>query len=534
MKIRNKWMLLLLATALIMTVFSGCAGENASVDTEEPVSTGDGTYEVQTTDGNAVSGSDGKFTIQYDPEQSLNPLTGTNHYNMTAAGLIYEGLYRLDENFQPIPVLCESCTTKDGLTYDIKIQSNIVMHDGSTLTASDVVYSLVCARDTEKYRSRFDRVASVTATGDQTLQVVLTVANDHFEALLDVPVIQSGTLGDTVPVGCGPYVYSDGHLVAFEQYRDYDKLPVDTIYLEQFSSFDVVESFGNQTLDLIHTDPASNDRVNIAINHNTKSYDTTVLQYVGFNMNHTVLAEQAVRQAISQVTDREEIAERVMGGYAVPAPLIISSRWYLYDESWESSIYVPQKDAAALLSSAKLKDTNKDGYLEYQTASGYQALTLDFVVNNDNSYQVAAAQCIVDALAGVGLNVQLRKLSWEEYVYAVTTGDFDLYYAEVRLTADFDLTELLGVDGSLNYGGITTAEYDTLIQAFLGAKDDAAIQTAGKNLCRQVSENVPVLPILYKENAVYTYNGVVSGMRPTQTGVFSNIADWTLQLQPVA
>ena len=49
--------------------------------------------------------------------------------------------------------------------------------------------------------------------------------------------------------------------------------------------------------------------------------------------------------------------------------------------------------------------------------------------------------------------MDLQLLARDDYVAALEKGDFDLYLAEVRLTADFDLTALITAGGSLTYGG---------------------------------------------------------------------------------
>ena len=47
-----------------------------------------------------------------------------------------------------------------------------------------------------------------------------------------------------------------------------------------------------------------------------------------------------------------------------------------------------------------------------------------------------------------------------------------MYYAEVKLKADFDLTELLVSGGSLNYGGIADDGYKALIDAYYAATNE--------------------------------------------------------------
>ena len=50
--------------------------------------------------------------------------------------------------------------------------------------------------------------------------------------------------------------------------------------------------------------------------------------------------------------------------------------------------------------------------------------------------------------------VTVEELPWEEYLAALESGEFDLYFGEVRLTANWDLSDLVGTGGAMNYGGV--------------------------------------------------------------------------------
>ncbi|PYM53574.1 MAG: hypothetical protein DMD79_26170, partial [Candidatus Rokuibacteriota bacterium] len=57
---------------------------------------------------------------------------------------IYEGLYTLDQNYQPIPDLADGLpvASADGLSYTIKLRTGIKFHNGKEMTSEDVVASL--------------------------------------------------------------------------------------------------------------------------------------------------------------------------------------------------------------------------------------------------------------------------------------------------------------------------------------------------------------------------------------------------------
>src|SRR5215813_14022163 len=59
------------------------------------------------------------------------------------ANHLYEGLYSLDANRRPIPMLAESHTvSKDGMTYTFKLRQGVKFHNGKEMTSEDVVASL--------------------------------------------------------------------------------------------------------------------------------------------------------------------------------------------------------------------------------------------------------------------------------------------------------------------------------------------------------------------------------------------------------
>ncbi len=214
------------------------------------------------------------------------------------------------------------------------------------------------------------------------------------------------------------------------------------------------------------------------------------------------------------------------------APLLLSPAWRLYDKTWEESEPYSILTFSELLSSVGLADPDEDGYLEYPDGTGgYINFSFDFVVNSENEYKVAAAEKITETLKSVGIDVTLKELSWEDYVSAVEKDNYDLYYGEVMLPADFDYTGLLTAGGEMNYGGITGSEYGTLTGNFLAAESDSEAAGAAKALCDAVAEDAPVIPILYKKYVVLTNRDVVSGMNPTQSDIFFGFTDWEIRLK---
>lgn len=72
------------------------------------------------------------FTLPYDPDQTLDPVTCADGMQQVAGSLIYEGLFRLDRQLEPQPWLCQSYTyDAASLTYTFTLRSGVTFSDGS-------------------------------------------------------------------------------------------------------------------------------------------------------------------------------------------------------------------------------------------------------------------------------------------------------------------------------------------------------------------------------------------------------------------
>src|SRR6266704_1811198 len=89
---------------------------------------------------------------------------------------IYESLYTLDQNYQPIPVLAEAlpAVSADGLTYTVKLRQGIKFHNGKEMTSDDVVPSIRrWSQRAVNGKSLFAQVADWKAVDKYTVQFKL-------------------------------------------------------------------------------------------------------------------------------------------------------------------------------------------------------------------------------------------------------------------------------------------------------------------------------------------------------------------------
>lgn len=456
------------------------------------------------------------FTLPYQPDQTLDPITCGDGMQQVVGSLLYEGLFRLDHQLEPQPFLCQSYSYDPAtLTYHLTLRTDVTFSDGSPLTAADVSASLWRAKASQRYGSRLADVSAISA-GDGTLSITLSSPDTGFPALLDIPIVKSGTETSLTPVGTGPYqVSSDEEGVCLTAHTGWwagASLPVDRIGLSSARDREtVLYQFSSHDIQLITADLTGTDPITATGNISYQDADTTILQYVGINTRREPFQDATVRQALGLGINRPTLVSAVLSGHARAAQFPVSPVSALYPAELET-LYA-YDDFSAAVEAAGL-------------TSG-QTRTVTMLVNSENSFKVAAAESIAEALSDFDLQIQVQALPWEEYTAALAAGNFDLYYGEVKLTADWDLSALVGTGGSLNYGGWTDPETDQLLAAYAAAGDRAAALSA---LCGRLLEQAPILPVCFSTSSVLYQSGSITGLTPTMAEPFYDLGSCEIHL----
>lgn len=456
------------------------------------------------------------FSLPYTPGQTFDPVTCRDGIQQTVASLLYEGLFELDRGFSPQPKLCTSYTyDAASLTYTFTLRSGVTFSDGSALTAADAAATLNRALTSDRYRSRLSEITSVTA-GDGTLTVVLNTPNTGLPALLDIPIVKSGTESETVPVGTGPYLYttdaSGPCLQANGSWWGGSRQPVSRIGLVACEDADAAfYHFTAHEIQLLTSDLTGTNPVSATGNIRFDDADTTTMQYIGFNTRTGLLSSPVLRRALGLGIDREAMVSAVLSSHAVPAQFPLSPESDLYPASLE-------------------KTYSYDAFAAAMATAGYTvgaSHTVTMIVNEENSFKVSAAKYVASALSACDLDIEVKVLPWEEYTAALSSGDYDLYYGEVRLSADWNLGPLVQTGGSLNYGGYSDATLDLLLSDYAVASDR---ETAMQAVCRYLQNQTPILPVCFKSTSVLSQKGVVDQLSPTAANPFYDMASCTIHL----
>lgn len=493
----------LIALTLCLALGLSACSEAPVTPTEEP--------EVTPTPSAVPQQQD--FTLPYYPNANLHPILGSNRTNMVLNSLVYQGLFELDNSFTPHGVLCsEYDLSPDGLVWTFHLTDK-TFSDDSPVTAADVVYSLETARGSTLYAGRLADVQSIASGTDNTVLLTLSQPNKLLPALLDIPVIRDFQDG-SMPLGTGPYrfVEDNGPLRLIREEFAPKNAPEEIPLLAIDGADDLIYAFDAGNISLSVSDLTGANALGYSAGYEAFDFPTTAMLYVGFQAAEGPCANPMVRQAISRSFDRDTVSGALLAGHADATCLPVSPYCTLYSSAHEMSGGYDPAAAEALLTDAGYA-RGEDGLLY----SGRSALALTFVVNTDSSFKLAIAEYLAEQLAHMGMDVELKKLAWDDYVAVLEAGGFDLYLGEVALTADFDLSALMGPDGTLNYGSYATDEMNTLL---------ACLKRTGlgeKALLNRFQADMPFAPLCFKKHSVLTQWQAVSGLEPTRQNPFYNL-----------
>ena len=496
--------------------------------------------------------ADEVFSLNSNPNYSHNPFVATNHSNQLICDLIYENMVEVNDEFKVIPNVIANWSCNDDATIwtlNLDPDNPHYFSDGDQVSGRDLVYSIGYAIYNDRFRGRFASFLGASYT-DEGMQVTLGVGDSQFIKLLNIPVIKLGTFeveAGVPPIGSGPYMYDEEYmqLDANPYYPDSKNLPLQSIYLQEYTDAEgTLSAFEDGYIDVAINDPSSYTSLGYASSNEIHSFATTNMHFIMFNEESTFGRSTAFRVAMQYAFDRDYLVE-LSSGNAVASAVSLYPTVDYYPTALAESIQYNLDVCAAVLQSAGIADTDGDGRMEY---SGSSSGRFEFVIIlcADDSSKAGIVNRFKDDMKSIGINVNVQELGWDDYLKALEDGFFesgnlevtwDMYYGEVKLRNNFDLTELLqqrdekNPNSNLNYSRSRDTSIVDRINNYLRASD-AARPTAYAQLCEYITRtNGNLVTIGFEKQEIITHRGVVKGIEPNMGNPLYNFANWTINME---
>ena len=358
---------------------------------------------------------------------------------------IYDTLIMRDthaDEVKFVPGLAESWEQTDELTWEIKLRPNVKFHDGSTMTAEDVAYSMnrVINEEDPSYLTAhsylLSNFESFEAVDDLTVIAHTIKPEPLFEHLLSDPNvgITSKAYVESVgidaaalaPVTTAPYKvvsFDPGQEVVLERFDDYwgEKAPFEKVtYTLMPEIISRITALQNGEVDFITNIPPDQE-VMLSGNSEVQLLGEVLPMYhiYRFNMSNPITDDPNLRAAMNYAIDRQALVDSIWEGKAEPAD---SAQFADYGEP---------------LFIADNHDIKYDPELakELLAQSDYNGETIEIYNQSDYyTYADLAALAVIDMWKEIGINAELVELESQSAasneVKELRTWSNPLYYVD--------------------------------------------------------------------------------------------------------
>ncbi|MFI7011870.1 ABC transporter substrate-binding protein [Streptomyces sp. NPDC050145] len=441
----------------------------------------------------------------------------------TVLANVCEQLLRVTPDLKIEPGLATKYTQPDPKTYVYSLRSGVKFHDGSAMTADDVVASLkrqMDPRTGSPWGSAFKNVRSIAKTGDLEVTVRLSKPDVLFNELLAASpgTIESaatlakegkdyGTPKGTV--NCtGPYAFDrweQGDSITLKRFAGYwDKglAPKSAAVKFTFIEDPAARSnaFRSGTADGGYLVPSSSftqlrssGKGKLLFGPNTAAADLAVLDFKG------PLGDLKVRKALSMALDRKNIIKAAAGGVGEPAKAPAARGAWALDAERGHKLHDALPEPTFDVKAAK----------KLVTEAGAKGARLTIVTSSLAPEISVVANAVQDAGRKIGLDVRLKAVAPDAYsnifvdpssrkgLDLVITNGYDntpdpLEFYQYLRTGDFG-----------NYGKWSNPEFDAAFDRANAEPDTAKRTELTGELQKIAVRELPIIPVYEAPYSVF-------------------------------
>jgi ABC-type dipeptide/oligopeptide/nickel transport system permease component/ABC-type transport system substrate-binding protein len=457
-----------------------------------------------------------------DPSQSADSAIGEVVY-----ANVFEALTRADRDGSVRPWLATSWeVSPDGRAYVFRLRPHVRFHNGHTLSATDVKFTLdraIAPNSINPQKPWLQSVAGIDVIDPLAVRIRLKVPDSGLLFALSLPAFvifepSSAAAAKQHPVGTGPYrldVWRRGEAIRLVRNQDYwgpqARLPhaVFRFIPDSTAAYAAVKS---GDVDVFPDFPAPESIAQIRQDKRLKvTIGTTEGQVIlAINNKKPPFDNLLVRRAIAHAIDRNAVINGAFYGLGTP----IGSHYAPQDEGYVDLTGLYPHDIAkakALLAQA--------GYPHGFTAT----LKLPPPIYARRSGEIVAAE-----LAAIGIKLEIQNVEWAQWLSQVFQNHaYDLTVINHVEPMDFDI---YGRDGY--YFGYDSPRFKALLADWRSATDHDKRIAALQAIQRKIAED-SVNGFLFELPRLVVSNAAIGGFQ-ANAAVPSNDVSGTFFLDATA
>ncbi len=512
----------------------------------------------------------------------VNPVLALSDADKDLVSLIYSGLMRKNPDGTLAPDLAEKYDiSPDGLTYTFTLKDKIYFHNGDTVTADDVIFTINEAKDPvikSPIKGSWDGI-SVEKIDDKTIKFTL---KQPYASLLE-----NATLGimpknlwsnspielneaNMSPVGSGPYEVSnvskqssgiiDSYELSYFKKFILGKPYIKNITLKFYpNESDLINALQNGNID--QASAITPENAEILKNKGYRIESSVLPRVFGlfFNQNQMqIFTDKHIIEAINQAVDKDRIVREVLSGYGIaiddPIPPNMIAYQKLDEEnnpSREENLNKAQdiltkdgwrKNTDGLLektSVTKSKTTTKSkGKTIAKTTTSSKTNTIEFTISTGNAPELAkTAELVAEDLRAIGMKVDVKTFEVGNLNQTVIRPrQYDVLLFGQIINHESDLFAFWHSsqrkDPGLNIAMYTNAKVDKILEDALVTLNESNRVKKYAQFENEIKKDSPAV-FIYSPDFIYAVSKNLDGLAIdhliSPSDRFSNAYSWYAQ-----
>ncbi len=482
--------------------------------------------------GAAPSGSVLRIGIDVDAG-TLDPRVANDTTARRVMEQVYDGLVELDPQLRPQPALAESWTSVSPTVWVFKLRKNVRFHDGTPLTAEDVVFTYQTMLDPASrspFRTLYTPISKAEAVDTETVRFTLSAPYGPLFKYLDLGIVSKkaverlGADYPNHPVGTGPYKFVSwqrNSRIVLEANPSYWKgtpklgqvifniIPDNTTRSAALEAGDV---------DLIHTPLSPQDVRRLKQAPRVKVFELTGLgiTYLNFNLADPLLRDVKIRQALASLIPQQTIVKQIYQSMDTPATSVLLPAWTgVYAGEITQPVYDPAR-AKALLAETGWT-TKRENLLERDG----KRLSVTIRTHSEDPNRIQVAELLVSILRSYGVDARTEITEFPALFQALVGGNYQIALLGWLTLVDPDrgTYNQFHSKGSSNWEKYNNSRVDALLDEGRQKSDPQERARIYREVARILVTDLPYYVLTY-QGYIVAINARVQGFVPNPSGSF--------------
>lgn len=499
----------------------------------------------------------------------INPVLDISEADKNLSSLIYSGLVRITPEGEILNDLAEEINVSDDYkTYTVRLRGDAYFHDGTPVTVDDVIFTIQKINNPSiksPKRGNWDGV-EIEKIDEETLSFSLNQIYAPFIYNLTLGILPkhiwknvsddefSFSQFNTLPIGSGPYQVerverNQGGIPNFYRLVINEDSASGTSFIKNIvfkfypSEESLINAYNEGTVESISGISPENT---LELNKDHFRIVTSPLPRVFavfFNQNKSkVLLNKEVRQALDLISPREEIVEKILGGYGTPIGGPLPAGIYPWTSLESDGLTFDERltSAKEILDKAGWKANIETGILEKK--SGSSSISLTFTISTGDAPELqAVANELVNAWSKLGAKIDILVFETGELNQnVIRSRDFDALLFGNVVGREADLYPFWHssqrTDPGLNIALYTNGRADKFLESARSALKSEVREENYKSFAKELEVDLPAI-FLYTPSFIYVVPEKIKAIEIKSLTVpqdrFLGIRDWYIETNKV-